>query len=233
MRRPEALEGQAKLLFHYRRLTDAIISVRQADDEAFQLGNDDVDPLLADYHTELDDLLQQAIAGDIDRDEFEERLDDLVAATLLLMFVTGSGDSDIPLEAQLAFESEIQTHREAASRLADDIYVDEVFTVTEDLSEEAAEIRRLSRIALWVAGAAGLYALGQAHGPDDRRLVWRWDPDKEHCDTCRALNDQVATVADWRASGYRPQGRMLVCGGWLCGCGWFETQADLTGPIVV
>lgn len=219
---------QARLLSHYRRLTDAIISVRQADGESFQLGNDAVDPLLADYHTELDDLLQQAIAGEIDRDEFEERLDDLVAATLLLMFVTGSGDSDIPLEAQLAFEQEIQIHRDAALGLADDIYVDEAFAVTEDRDEEAAESKRLSRVTLWVAGAAGLFHLGMLHGPAERKLRWQVGP-TEHCGDCARLDQQVHRASAWIASGWRPQSRGLECRGFRCQCRLLPTTEDEQG----
>lgn len=63
-------------------------------------------------------------------------------------------------------------------------------------------------------------------------LEWMLGATEEHCSTCAALNGAVATVAEWEASGYHPQGApngMLECGGWRCDCSLVPTDAQYTG----
>lgn len=53
------------------------------------------------------------------------------------------------------------------------------------------------------------------------KLEWIYDPSKEHCDTCAALNGIVAYAREWEVSGFKPQNapnNLLDCGGWQCGC---------------
>ena len=58
-------------------------------------------------------------------------------------------------------------------------------------------------------------------------LEWVVGP-TEHCEDCARLEGIVATAEDWRASKWRPQGRMLDCGGWRCQCSLQSTDKDLT-----
>lgn len=46
----------------------------------------------------------------------------------------------------------------------------------------------------------------------------------EHCETCLALNGIVAFASEWQASGLRPQGAMLQCGGFHCQCSLIPTD---------
>lgn len=58
--------------------------------------------------------------------------------------------------------------------------------------------------------------------------------DTDHCETCAALNGQVATMADWEDSGFMPQNPpndALECGGWRCQCQLQKTDKEATGPI--
>jgi len=53
------------------------------------------------------------------------------------------------------------------------------------------------------------------------KLIWIYDPTKEHCTTCEQLHLVVAFASEWERSGLKPQhapNDMLECGGWQCGC---------------
>jgi len=59
------------------------------------------------------------------------------------------------------------------------------------------------------------------------RLVWIYDPVKEHCETCEQLNGLVAFATEWAQAGFRPQNPpnpLLDCGGWQCGCALEQTD---------
>ena len=54
-----------------------------------------------------------------------------------------------------------------------------------------------------------------------KKLKWIYNPEKEHCKTCVALNNIVAYASEWDEFGLHPQGapnEKLECGGWKCGC---------------
>lgn len=80
---------------------------------------------------------------------------------------------------------------------------------------------------------AAVEAPAEGEAPDEARLRWNFDPDKEHCLTCEALNGIVATVSDWQDSGFTPQAPpndMLECGGWRCGCSLEFTTEPVNLP---
>jgi len=61
-------------------------------------------------------------------------------------------------------------------------------------------------------------------------VVWNVGP-TEHCVTCVALDQTVATALQWQLSGYRPQhppNTLLDCGGWRCQCSLSPTTAAAT-----
>lgn len=53
------------------------------------------------------------------------------------------------------------------------------------------------------------------------KLQWIFDPQKEHCTECEALDGIVAYSWEWERANVRPQAapnERLGCGGWQCGC---------------
>ena len=67
----------------------------------------------------------------------------------------------------------------------------------------------------------------RVHFGGKKMLKWNVGP-TEHCSTCAALDGTVASAEDWAASGYRPQGRMLECGGYHCQCSLDPTDEPPT-----
>ena len=69
-------------------------------------------------------------------------------------------------------------------------------------------------------------------------LVWRYNPEKEHCDQCASLDGIIAGYDEWRASGYHPYqdwdgnlpNEYLGCGGWRCGCELLPTDEPRNVP---
>lgn len=69
-------------------------------------------------------------------------------------------------------------------------------------------------------------------------MVWHYNPEKEHCDQCASLNGIIASLSEWRVSGYHPYAdwdgnlpnEYLGCGGWRCGCELLPTGEPRNVP---
>lgn len=86
----------------------------------------------------------------------------------------------------------------------------------------------LTRAEGWVARYDGVNELGYMTAVRDKRLKWVYDPTKEHCVTCEALNGRVYTAFNWQRSGLYPRSPHLNCTGKWCGCSWIETDEPVT-----
>ncbi len=62
----------------------------------------------------------------------------------------------------------------------------------------------------------------------DQKLRWIWDPFKEHCSDCAALNGQVRRASFWRSHNIHPQSRALECRGFNCGCRFAVSEMALS-----
>ena len=89
-------------------------------------------------------------------------------------------------------------------------------------SENAKPLAQFFRRAeMWVNRYTELRDLGKMLACGDRKMMWVWHPEKEHCDSCRRLNGKVKRASQWeaaRAQGIYPQSPALKCGGYKCGC---------------
>ena len=182
----------------------------------------DIEGEIDDYQGQVRELVASAMEGEIDQDEFEDKLGELVGGVLLAFFLLGiSLDEDdlVPLE-RAELDSEVGVTLEAVNGFSADIYGDRY---------EGDEGRKsaLERVLLWGTTAMGVHGLGQMLRRDDPKLMWVYDPSKEHCDDCGRLHGQVHRASEWRRSGWRTQGKALDCGGWHCGCRAVEV-ADST-----
>ena len=124
--------------------------------------------------------------------------------------------------------SQFDMTEEWANRLNDIINDEAAFILPFGKDIEAAASRGdsidslLSRAEAWglrykdVQNEARLLTAGRGV-----KLIWVMNPDKEHCETCAALNGIVAFASEWEEAGVKPQSppnTYLECGGWRCGC---------------
>ena len=81
------------------------------------------------------------------------------------------------------------------------------------------------RAKMWAARWNEAYqeALRLITMTDGGNLVWIMG-ETEHCSTCQALSDIVASAREWTDSGFHPQGSMLECGGYNCQCELLPTS---------
>ena len=75
------------------------------------------------------------------------------------------------------------------------------------------------RAELWAnKSLRQIYTTGRASATRNRMVRWRWNPQREHCRTCRALNGQVHRMSTFVNAGFWPGSDALECKGFLCGC---------------
>ena len=86
----------------------------------------------------------------------------------------------------------------------------------------------LTRAELWVNGYNRVRSKAQQLACADQKLEWVWDPAKEHCSSCEALNGRVHRASVWASFNIQPQSRFLACGGWRCGCEFRMTNKPAT-----
>lgn len=210
---------------------------------------------LQDYQTQLDDLARQAESGEIDQADFEQRLEAITTAILVLALIRGTGQDNeadrllieaslmlLEDDSQAAFDEGMATLTdpailgealppEAVAELQTEFDFSAASTLGADIyggqyTDNAEGL--LSRLAMWAATAWGLYNLGQMVGQPEQRFEWRYGP-TEHCPDCLRLNGQVHTGTEWQRSGWRPNSRALECGGYHCQCGLYPTNSPASG----
>jgi len=112
----------------------------------------------------------------------------------------------------------------------------EEFTHIEDFAaaiEKAAAEEQpidgiLGRVKMWANRYNEVMNLAKLTTRPKDHYKWQIGSTVEHCSTCQGLHGKVATAKEWIASGYRPQGRMLECGGWNCQCMLVYTEEPVT-----
>lgn len=90
---------------------------------------------------------------------------------------------------------------------------------SQELTTEFNEKAVINRASLWVSRALRpIRYAGEAAAKADQMVMWVYDPDKENCDTCEALNGQIHKLGDFMKAGFVPGSSTLECGGFECGC---------------
>jgi phage portal protein BeeE len=77
-----------------------------------------------------------------------------------------------------------------------------------------------TRVDGWVARYLQVKEVGFMIAKGAEPLLWRFDPRKEHCRSCAALNGQVRRAKYWLESGISPKSPRLECFGIHCGCNY-------------
>jgi phage portal protein BeeE len=75
-----------------------------------------------------------------------------------------------------------------------------------------------TRVDGWVARYLQVKEVGFLIAKGAEPLLWKFDPRKEHCRSCGALNGQVRRAKFWLESGISPKSPRLECFGIHCGC---------------
>ena len=204
-----------------------------------------VDEELELYQEQINALSIEAVNGDIEQDEYQEKLDAFTLAILTVSLLSGlDGDSEssqiLTEMAELVLIDDSQANIEAAldiltdRQLLEDAipadvleqYDEDVFfsldsTLADDVyagQYEEDDTALLSRLGMWGLTALGLHTLGTITAKPDQNFMWVLGATEKHCETCSGFSGQVKTGREWKATGYRPQARNLACNGYNCDC---------------
>lgn len=82
----------------------------------------------------------------------------------------------------------------------------------------------LVRAQMWTNRFGEASAEAMQLAAKDQKLMWVWNPLKEHCEDCLRYNGRVYRGSVWEASGARPRSSELECGGFRCGCQFVLTD---------
>lgn len=82
----------------------------------------------------------------------------------------------------------------------------------------------LNRAELWQNRFEEIKSLALRMAGKNQKLMWVWNPLKEHCMDCLKYNGRVYRASVWDKRGIRPRSSELECGGWHCGCSFVLTD---------
>lgn len=88
-----------------------------------------------------------------------------------------------------------------------------------------------ARAEAWILRAQDAKNRGVLSAKNDPKLKWIFDPAKENCRTCAALNGKIKRQSFWQRVGVRPQNPpnpLIECEGWRCGCQLVPTDEPLS-----
>ena len=82
----------------------------------------------------------------------------------------------------------------------------------------------LQRAQMWTNRFGEAEAEAMQLAAKDQKLMWVWNPLKEHCEDCLRYNGRVYRGSVWEAAQIRPRISELECGGFRCGCAFVLTD---------
>jgi hypothetical protein len=187
---------------------------------------------------QIDRLVRDLYSGSMDELEFVQTFEDLLYGQLHDAWYEGMAQNGLTKD-DMTPEFETELGSIIADQNAQVLDFAEAIATQEGedhLSGENHLDALLSRADLWqnayldVVNQAVIFT---ANAGDN--YVWVFGDTEEHCPGCAALNEVVASAADWLESGLKPQNPpndALTCGGWRCDCRLEKTDAKPTqeGP---
>ena len=177
----------------------------------------------------IDRLVKSLYTGNIDELEFTQIFEDLLDGQLRDawyegMAQNGLAENDMTQEFETELGGILSGEHDQISAFSDAILA------AKDAGTSIDPL--ISRGELWqsrytdVMNRAAVFT-----GKATDNYVWVLGETEQHCDTCAALNEVVASAADWLESGIHPQqppNDVLDCGGWRCDCRLEKTDAPPT-----
>ena len=209
--------------------------------EIARTGDKEADERVKAYYAELDALTAQALEGEIDQSTFEQEMERIVVAFILLMFMLGGGDLTHP-DAAAELEAQRQQQIASIGILAGDIYNGRYTERSQDdaskgrpaQTAEEGRSKLLNRLILWTFAASSIFSTGQKWAApklnpatgiiEEPYYMWVYG-DTKHCTDCEGLNGVILSAEEWRRAGIQPQSPDLECGGWNCQCQFVQVDA--------
>lgn len=170
-----------------------------------------------DYEGSIEDLLDAAVAGTVDRRRFTTRMMQLIRGYGKQAYRDGLADAGVGGELDPDDEEEaesfIQQQRDYVKNVADAIYKDE--RVTPDEVANKATM-------WWNMSVMPLYYKGLMSGSKNGMFEWVMG-NAEHCESCKRLSGQRRRMKFWD-DHVKPKDERLACGGFLCKCNLVPTR---------
>lgn len=179
-----------------------------------------------DYHRSLRSSVYGLWRGQIDLFNFVDSMISGIQRGYTRAFydglaVCGVRPDEISAEEQAALDDEINTEIQYVVKIGND--------VMQGNQDSGGKLRDLTnRLPMWENRYAAVYYLAQTLACGDRKLMWIWNPLKEHCSDCGVLNGRVYRASVWQRYQIFPRMRDLACGGFKCGCILQETDGRAT-----
>ena len=177
------------------------------------------------YASSIRDLTKKLYDGKVAYLDFVSKMENLITVQLRLAWFEG-------MEANGLAEDDMTTEWAGILReiiMSEQDHVAEFALVIEGARRAESPVDPLlSRADLWgnryndVVNQARVITAGEKD-----KMIWVLGETDEHCHNgdggrmgigCAELAGLVAYASEWDASGIKPQGQMLNCGGWNCRC---------------
>jgi hypothetical protein len=173
------------------------------------------------YRRALRDYTAQFYNDKISRDDFIDKFTELIEGQFRRAWNQGMRENGLAPERDMKpiYEAEIENRILKEYDFVEP-FINDVDRASNDGTPPVSAFD--ARIDLWAARYNEVvdYARHVTAQQDDLE-EWQLGETEQHCKTCAALNGITATIAEWDASGYRPQNapnELLECGGWRCDC---------------
>jgi len=178
------------------------------------------------YQRAIREFARGLWSGDIDRRQFESDLDRRIDNSFNEAFARGLDRGGLALADLTASEANelatlISNEQGFIPALAD--YIE-----ANSRSEGGSLSKIIGRVNGWVPRYNQVENLGFIVASRNKKILWKYDPRKEHCLSCKKLNGQVRRASFWKRINLQPQSPRLECFGTYCGCEFIETDKPVT-----
>lgn len=174
----------------------------------------DIQSTRSDFENDLEDLLADAIAGQVTRRRFGVVLRGMIARYGRRAYrdglrYGGVNPDDITDEDLATIERMITEQSVYVTGLGEAIFINE--TVTPAMAAGKPEM-------WWNKSLAPFYDAGIMSA--DRNGYYRWDLGRteKHCSDCKTLDGQIHRYRDYVRLGWMPRSAKLKCKGFKCDC---------------
>ena len=89
-----------------------------------------------------------------------------------------------------------------------------------------------NRMNNWITkGLRRMYELGKLSAKRNQMMIWVRGATSDGCRTCVTADGQIHRAKTWKQKGIVPRTDSLICGGFRCDCGVFDTTGKARGRI--
>ncbi len=181
---------------------------------------------IGQFRSRINGMIAALWRDEIDQNEFVIGMSGVLRKFLTESWLAGSkrcgiGAGEISQQEQAALDSFVNTNISFTPGFAG--------SIIEGNRASGAQLKsHQARAAMWVNAYPDARNQAQTIACGDQKLRWIWNPFKEHCSDCTALNGQVRRASFWAASGIHPQSRALECRGFNCGCRFAVSELPMS-----